>query len=448
MKKNFYLGFIALIALTVTSCSNDDVVMQSPDVNKAIEFGTYLGRDAQSRANVLDITGLKGKGFGVFAFYTGQSTWAKANPAGGTATSTPNFMFNEEVTYSTTNNAWEYSPIKYWPEKKQDQISFFAYGPYKNNDATPAATIQPQGKDNVNANAVAGAPTVKFIQSIDPALMVDFVAGVAMDQTYTVENGAQDDSKTVNFILKHELTRVNFVAKLDRNAFSSSEDKNKTKINITSVKIDADADGKFYNNADYTFATTNDESNSDHRGTWSNHKPTTADFNLANILNSAAATNMGGYTENGVLLGGLAEVPLFKPEIKNESVVTQAAEYLFLIPPVQSDGTTGLAEGDKITVTFTYDIVTVDSNLSAGHSKTTATKVITLPIGVKDDTNTEDNETKPNTLQQGKAYKFTFIFGLHEIKVSAEVVDWQTAEAEGGNTEIDWGTDEPTEESN
>ena len=41
MKKNFFVGFIALTALTVTSCSNDDVVMQSPEVNKAIEFGTY-----------------------------------------------------------------------------------------------------------------------------------------------------------------------------------------------------------------------------------------------------------------------------------------------------------------------------------------------------------------------------------------------------------------------
>ena len=55
MKKNFYVGLIALTALTVTSCSNDDVVMQSPEVNKAIEFGTYVGRDAVSRGHVIEV---------------------------------------------------------------------------------------------------------------------------------------------------------------------------------------------------------------------------------------------------------------------------------------------------------------------------------------------------------------------------------------------------------
>ena len=75
MKKNFYLGFIALTALTVTSCSNDDVVMQSPDVNKAIEFGTYLGRDAQSRGTIMNGAALMAEnaGFGVLAYYTNKN---------------------------------------------------------------------------------------------------------------------------------------------------------------------------------------------------------------------------------------------------------------------------------------------------------------------------------------------------------------------------------------
>ena len=442
MKKNFFLGLIALTALTVTSCTNDEVVEAVPQ-KKAIEFGTYLGRDAQARGAELTTDGLQEKGFGVFASYTESNDWAE--------TYTPNFMFNQKVEYSSTSTAWEYSPIKYWPEKKNEKISFFAYGPYWNYADTPAATVTPKGgEDDAAANTVAGAPTVTFTQSTDVTKMVDFVAGVAMNQSFASTSITEtDDSQTVNFTLKHELTRVNFEAKLDEEAYSAEEGntKNKTKINITAVKIDAG--GKFFSSADYTFATTNDvtgDSPVDYRGTWSSHTESAADLDLAGILNSAAASDLGGYTTSGILLANTTAVPLFKQAVaadETNSVEAQAADYLFLIPPVQSDGTTGLAATDVINVTFTYDIVTVDAALSAGHSKTTATKTVALPVSIA---TTGEGTTSTPTLQQGKAYKFTFIFGLHEVKVSATVSAWDTNEIAGGDTTIDWSTDEPTED--
>ena len=195
MKKILFLGFIALTALTVTSCSNDDVVEAVPQ-NQAIEFGTYLGRDAQARAAELTKTGLQGKGFGVFASYTNTDDW--------TTSAKPNFMFNQEVIYNTTSTAWEYSPIKYWPESA-GKISFFAYGPYLNNETSPVATIETMTDNNVQ-----GAPTVTFTQSTDVTKMVDFVAAVSMNETYD-ENKTNN---TVEFTFKHELTRVSFSAKL------------------------------------------------------------------------------------------------------------------------------------------------------------------------------------------------------------------------------------------
>ncbi len=443
MKTRRFLGWVAMATMVLsTGCSSDEVV-NDYSLENAIQFSTYMGRNVQSRAAELTTEGLKEKGFGVFAFYTGKKTWSEANPSTG-ATSTPNFMFNQQVTWNSGANtpAWEYSPVKYWPETKNDKISFFAYGPYLNYDQTPTNTVIPQGAEGVNANAKAGVPTVKFTQSIDAARMVDFVAGVAMDQTGSSDNYTTTESKTVEFKLKHELTRLNFGAKLDRDAFLADDAKHQTKINIKSVKIDVS--DKFYASADYTFATNNDVTNGKtYRGTWSNHVKTTADLNLDGILNSAAVADMGGYVTPGILLSndatgtGETVVPLFKQAVvadptANPAVEAQPAQYLFLIPPVQQDGNTGLASSDVINVTFTYDIVTVDNKLSAGHIATEATKTVALPTG-----DSSANPVVANTLQQGQAYKFIFTFGLHEVKVSATVEDWAT-EGAGGGTDVDW----------
>ena len=75
MKKNLFVGLIAMTALTVTSCTNDEVVEAIPQ-KQAIEFGTYLGRDAQARAVVTNDGNLAD--FGVFAFYTGQNPCSAA----------------------------------------------------------------------------------------------------------------------------------------------------------------------------------------------------------------------------------------------------------------------------------------------------------------------------------------------------------------------------------
>lgn len=48
MKQNYFIGLIACAALTMTGCSNDEInVPQQSQGNNAIEFSTYLGRNAQ-----------------------------------------------------------------------------------------------------------------------------------------------------------------------------------------------------------------------------------------------------------------------------------------------------------------------------------------------------------------------------------------------------------------
>ncbi|MDD3356559.1 MAG: hypothetical protein PHP72_06550, partial [Dysgonamonadaceae bacterium] len=90
-KSNLFL--LLLMALIVMSCSKDETTMGIPQESNAIEFGTYVGRDAQTRASVIDATALQTQGFGVFAYYTNEGNYT-------VGTSTPNFMYNTKV--STT----------------------------------------------------------------------------------------------------------------------------------------------------------------------------------------------------------------------------------------------------------------------------------------------------------------------------------------------------------
>ena len=409
MKKKSLWAIIALAGLTISSCTNDEVIPNT-SADNAIEFGTYLGRDAQTKSAALTSTNLLD--FGVFASYTLKNDWSN---------NASNFMFNQKV--QKIDGEWVYTPKKYWPATKEEKISFFAYAPYSNYDSQPTVKLE-----NVFDNDDTSAPKVNFTISNDVTKMVDFTAGVVMNKTKT-NNTETDEENTVKFYLKHELTRVNFAAKLDRDAFDNSDPKHKTKINITSVKIDKGDD--FIASADYTFNT----NNNGNLGSWSNPTATTSDLNLADILNKNEASGLGDYKDQGVLVPTTAEVPLFKTN-----------KYLFLISPNNGQG---LDKTDVINVTFTYDIITADVSLNGGYVKSTATKQVKLATGNSDLIDDDDDDstpqviTAPNTLQQGKAYKFTFTFGLHEVKVSAEVTAWSD-DTNGGNTSVDWSDAEPT----
>lgn len=383
MKKIILFGFIAAAALA--GCSKDETVKALPQEN-AIEFGTYLGRDAMTKG--VELTNDNLLNFGVFASYTGQNDWTAG-------TGYYNFMYDQYVSRESKSDDWTYNPKKYWPTTQGDKISFFAYAPHQ-NDATTGIAVK-KAKDD------AGAPVITY--SIDAANLTtqaDFTADVLMNQVKEGYATLDDKDRTVSFELLHELTRLNFTACLDRNAFGADA-ANKTKVNIKSINFVEG--GEFYTSADYTFATVNGK-----RGTWSNK--TSADLNIAGLLNTATpdADDLGGYVVPGILLAGETPVTLFK------ETTDGTANYLFLIPTDES----GLEAAGKVKIEVAYDIVTVDGALNAGHSCTPATKIIDFPEG---------------TLKQGVAYSFNLKFGLNEIILSASVVDWDTDDFEQN---VDW----------
>lgn len=203
MKKIHYLA-ICLLATGLAACTQNEEIV-SLENQKAITFDTYVGRDAATRASVINLNALKTSGFGVLGYYT-ETAWAE--------TATPNFMYNQKV----SGEDWGYEPLKYWPA--DGKISFFAYAPYDENA-------------ELSANNVANTPTLNYTVPATIAGQKDLlVAGAQKDQT----------GNTVNFTFKHALSRIGFGVKL------ADDFDDATAIDFSKITLSAD----FYPSATLT----------------------------------------------------------------------------------------------------------------------------------------------------------------------------------------------------
>ena len=127
MDKKFVMGIAAMAALTLVSCSSDDLdsFSDNSSKNEAISFDGYLGRSAVAvsgtRGSEVKIGNLQADGFGVFGKYTSAKN------------QTSDLFINQQVTYdkSTDPAKWTYSPLKFWPS--DGHIDFLAYAPYDKN---------------------------------------------------------------------------------------------------------------------------------------------------------------------------------------------------------------------------------------------------------------------------------------------------------------------------
>lgn len=230
MKKLFIL---AVTVATLAACSNDELASQDTNLNTQevpVNFDVYAQR-AVIRSGLPSYdganygvttaslqTGNHKAGFGVFGYYTSNGEYDVNN-------STPNFMYNQKVTYSSSAAAWTYEPVKYWPNEfgdaavsdDLDKLSFFAYAPYQevtvntgvavNNytsaddfapsSATPdfkAAMLERMNNQKLNItqvtkNTSSGDPIVKYVVDFHPSTSVDLLWGVAAaDVDYTGMN--------------------------------------------------------------------------------------------------------------------------------------------------------------------------------------------------------------------------------------------------------------------
>lgn len=192
MDKKFFMGIAAMAALTLVSCSSDDLdsVSDNSSKNEAISFDGYLGRSAVAvngtRGSVETKETLMTKGFGVFGKYD----------AGDGKTS--DFFINQKVTYS--NSKWTYTPLKYWPTT--GKINFLAYAPHKNDQELKANTT-----------------TFDFTVADKAANQIDLLWANATGQIKTNFEGTTKEK--VKFLFKHALSRLGYTVKLSGNYNSS-----------------------------------------------------------------------------------------------------------------------------------------------------------------------------------------------------------------------------------
>lgn len=187
MYKKIFMGIAAVAALTLVSCSSDDLnsLSDNSSKNEAISFDGYLGRSAVavngSRGSVLDLPALKGEngGFGVFGNYTSTDVT--------TTTYGENLFKNQQVTYNATAEtpAWTYEPVKYW--SPAGHIDFLAYAPFDSNQK-----LKENSKLDFTVNSTITAQK-------------DLLWANAANKTNT--------DKPVTFIFKHALSRLGYTVK-------------------------------------------------------------------------------------------------------------------------------------------------------------------------------------------------------------------------------------------
>lgn len=205
MYKKIFMGIAAVAALTLVSCSSDDLnsLSDNSSKNEAISFDGYWGRSAVSvngsRGSVIDKAEDLQKvseGFGVFGNYSSTDGEAFGS----------NLFENQKVTYSTKETKWTYSPKKYW--SPQGHIDFLAYAPH------------------VDGTTLKNTSCIEFTVADNAADQKDLLWANAANQTKANNSGI---GKKVNFKFAHALSRLGYTVKTD---LTSSSD-----VTITLKKI-------------------------------------------------------------------------------------------------------------------------------------------------------------------------------------------------------------------
>ena len=224
MYKKIFMGIAAVAALTLVSCSSDDLnsLSDNPSKNEAISFDGYLGRSAVSvngsRGSVLEKKQLQEseEGFGVFGNYSSEGT---------TTAYGDNWFKNQKVTYKTS--AWTYDDVKYW--LPQGHIDFLAYAPH------------------VDETTLKNTSCIDFTVEGEVAKQKDLLWANATNQTMANNSG----TNKVKFQFAHALSRLGYTVKLNKEYTSTTITLNK----ITLAGSEDGAQKAFYPNGTINLST-------------------------------------------------------------------------------------------------------------------------------------------------------------------------------------------------
>ena len=380
MKKKLFLGLTALAAVALTSCQKDQVINQVPQ-EQPIEFGTYLGRDAQTKASDMDLDALKAAGFGVFAYYTGTTDY--------NSTTAPNFMYNQKVNWNNTN--WEYSPVKYWPNNTSDKITFMAYSPYLDNSVSTSKVT------SVSANNVSINPYIQFTVVDDPTNHKDLIYA-KVDNKSKTNTYAED----ITFNFNHALSRIGFkcIGMYDE----INEDINGNYDDYTHTSTDANTSvtvqkivlkGKFNTTGQLDL----------YSGDWTkigSNENTEVTYTISNDPNDDDNTDDSE----------LNNISTSSSELSGQ--LNKDTEFIMIVPSYSTEEDDNIKD---ITIQVIYTITTTDGAIDGGS------------VSVKNDVTSAPFEFN---FAPGKAYTFNLHFGLQSVKFSATqtINGWDSSNGE------------------
>lgn len=384
MYKKFVMSIAAMAALTLVSCSSDDLdsFSDNSSKNEAISFDGYLGRSAVAvngtRGSEETKETLKTKGFGVFGNY-------KADAG---QTSDANFFKNQKVTYSGTK--WTYTPLKYWPTN--GKIDFLAYAPHKEGQELKANTT-----------------TFDFTVADKAANQIDLLWANATGQIK--DNFEGTTKEKVKFLFKHALSRLGYTVKLSGNY--SPDNATFTLKKITLAGSPDETTKAFYIKGTIDLAKTDTKENlsktNDAKGLWT-------------------AVTSAENKQNFTWFEGSYKVESSDPKHPTKLDPTTSKDkdysdkdYLFVIPQDFSQTKTEGHDVDELYVIVEYDVA-----YTSGTPTTTITNKVYKKLPIK--------------FEQGKAYKLNLTIGLPiefdiDVENVAGVEDWDPKD--GTPTDID-----------
>ena len=466
MKKSL-LAMTALAAMLFAGCTSSDELTTLESIKKAdnvatpVSFGTYVGKAGTTRAGFVgDITDTelksssKANGFGVFAYYTDNGSYA--------TTSKPNFMYNQHVTFSSS---WEYTPVKYWPNEfgataestGTDKLSFFAYAPFVDNTPSTGVIGTPgsfgiikfveSNSDNNYTNASQGDPRIKYAISNNPTECVDLLWGVASStEDYEIANSAttttglpwldvtkQKTNGQIDILFKHALAKLIFNVDADVDDVrdgSSDHDKDLatgTKIFIRQVTISGNIAREGYLNLNNTTAdsplwqigngtaisTTQNTSYTFYDGRTDDYEGY-ADNDPSHAGADAGETIVGlnGDLIQSATTGDAPYSLSTNPGVTKSAVPLLTNGGVFYVIP------TDPANDNGLTVQIIYDVLTIDNRLNGD-----------LADGKIKGSLVKNNITKTSSLaiQAGYAYTINLHLGMTSVKMNAAVSPWTDA---------------------
>ena len=379
---------LSFAALALSGCIQDEVIDNGGGSEAAaIDFGTYLGRSAQTRATVITSETLKGEGFGVNAWYTGLESFDPSSLAGYDV-----FMNNTRVAHDGTS--WSYSPLKYWPNNPNEMVSFVAYAPYNMVTAGDGSVSE---HPNIKVNGTAVTYTVA--NEVKDQVDLLWSDSNESEDYSTIDLKKQTVDDKVTFYFKHALSKISFKvgALIDMvdddttdGTLGSEVLAPETVIKVRKVVLmggdDTYEDTEGWLIAGGPFHTGGTLSLMD--GTWSE---------------LTAGQRFEFTAEDHFIVNAENEFVLDESNSNSLNDLLNDESYLMIIP---QDLT---ADGFKIYIE--YDVITNDSAASDG-SVVVANRITSA-----------DAITSIN-FEQGKQYNINMILGMTTVKFDVVVEDW------------------------